>query len=98
MNCEQIIKEIKNLGIRVSDFGESDFPNTLPSIGQWEEILQVGGEGEGDTYYSVKYFKDHNVYIRTDGFYSSYNGTDWENGYGYEVFPKEKTITVYERN
>lgn len=65
-------------------------------IGEIEEVEQYGGEGQGDTWYSVKYFKDHDVYIRTDGYYSSYNGTDFDEGYGYEVKPTEKTITVYE--
>lgn len=65
-------------------------------IGEWEEVEQVGGEGEGDTWYSVKYFKDHDVYIKTTGFYSSYEGTEFYDGYGEEVRPKEKTITVYE--
>lgn len=65
-------------------------------IGEWEEVEQVGGEGEGDIWYSVKYFKDHDVYIKTTGFYSSYEGTEFYDGYGEEVRPKEKTITVYE--
>lgn len=63
----------------------------------WEEIDQYGGEGQGDTWYSVKYFPDDDVYIKVNGFYSSYNGTDfdgWEDCQ--EVRPIEKTITVYE--
>ncbi len=55
-------------------------------------------EGQGDTCYTVKHFVDHDVYIRTDGFYSSYNGTDFDYGFGKEVKPKEKVITVYETN
>ena len=65
-------------------------------IGPIDEVDQYGGEGEGDTWYSVKYFPAHDVYIRIDGFYSSGNGTEFVDGYGYQVFPKEKTITVYE--
>lgn len=65
-------------------------------LGSIEEVEQVGGEGEGDTWYSVKYFKDHGVYIKTDGFYSSYNGTDFYEGYGREVKPEQKTITVFQ--
>jgi len=64
---------------------------------KWEEVEQYGGEGQGSTWYSVKYFPNHDVYIRVDGYYSSYNGTDFD---GWddctEVRPKEKTITVYE--
>jgi hypothetical protein len=67
------------------------------NIPVWEEVEQYGGEGQGDTWYSVKYFPDHDVYIRVDGFYSSYNGTDF-NGWSdcTEVRPQEKTITVYQ--
>lgn len=65
-------------------------------IGEIEEVEQYGGEGQGDTWYSVKYFPKHDVYIRTDGFYSSYNGTDFYDGYGEEVKPVQKTIVVYE--
>ena len=64
----------------------------------WEEVAQEGGEGEGDIWYSVKYFPDHDVYIRIDGFYQSYIGVEFYNGWDCcsEVRPKEKTITVYE--
>lgn len=86
----------------VPDFSLDSFAycntmNPLPmEIGVWEEIEQVGGEDEGSTWYSVKYFKDHDVYIRTDGFYQSYHGTDFNYGFGKEVKPKKKTITVFE--
>lgn len=65
-------------------------------LGIVEEVKQRGGEGQGETWYSVKHFKDHDVYIRTDGFYSSYNGTDFDYGIGTVVTPQEKVITVYE--
>lgn len=65
-------------------------------LGEVEEVAQYGGEGQGDTWWSVKYFKDHDVYIKIDGSYSSYDGTDFYYGYGREVRPQKKTITVYE--
>lgn len=69
--------------------------NALPT---WKEIDQVGGEDEGSHWHSVKYFKDHDVYIKVTGWYSSYNGTDfesWDEACS-EVRPQQKTITVYE--
>ena len=66
-------------------------------IGPYKEVEQYGGEGQGDTWYSIKYFSEHDVYIRTNGWYSSYEGTEFENGYGEEVTPVQKTITVYEQ-
>lgn len=68
--------------------------NNIPS---WKEVEQYGGEGKGDTWYSVKYFKDYDVYLRINGWYQSHNGTDfngWEDVE--EVRPQQKTITVYE--
>lgn len=66
------------------------------NIPKWEEVEQVGGEGQGDTWYSVKYFKDLDIYLNVYGWYSSYNGTDIE-GWGAvtEVRPTEKTIIAY---
>lgn len=62
----------------------------------WEEVHQEGGEGEGDHWESVKYFKDHNIYIKVVGFYSSYNGTDFSGWSSCsEVKPKQVEITVY---
>lgn len=64
-------------------------------LGKVIEVEQKGGEGQGDEWYSVKHFVDHDVYIKTEGYYSSYNGTDFYEGYGHEVRPQEITITVY---
>lgn len=68
------------------------------SIPEWKEVHQQGGEGEGDHWESVKYFPDHDVYIKVTGYYQSYNGTEFYGGYKdccSEVRPEEKTITVY---
>lgn len=65
-------------------------------LGEVEEVSQYGGEDMGSTWYSVKYFKDHDVYIRIDGHYTSYNGADFYDGYGREVVEKEKTVVVWE--
>lgn len=64
-------------------------------LGEVEGVHQRGGEGQGTKWYQVWYFKDHDVYLRIDGHYTSYDGVDFYDGYGYQVFPKEKTITVY---
>lgn len=65
-------------------------------LGEIIEVEQYGGEGEGSIWYSVKYFPVHDVYIRIDGSYTSYHGTDFYLGHGKEVFPVTKTIKVYE--
>jgi hypothetical protein len=69
--------------------------NSLPT---WEEVDQEGGEDQGSHWHSVKYFKDHDVYIKVTGWYSSYNGTDfedWDSACN-EVCPQQKIITVWE--
>lgn len=65
-------------------------------LGEVEEVAQYGGEDMGTTWYSVKYFKNHDVYIRIDGHYTSYNGTDFYDGYGKEVVPTERVVTFFE--
>lgn len=64
-------------------------------LGEVVSVHQRGGEGQGTKWYQVWYFKDHDVYLRIDGHYTSYNGVDFYDGFGYQVFPKEKTITIY---
>jgi hypothetical protein len=79
---------------------EEEQANVLNSLkeelGDWEQITQKGGEGQGDEWYIVNYFPAHDVYIRTDGWHTSYHGTDFDDGFGYEVKPQEKVITIYE--
>lgn len=82
----------------VAEFAYTDDDQEIPGIGKMTEIAQKGGEGEGEEWYSVKYFPEHDVYIRIEGSYASYDGTnfyDWDSAVK-EVRPREKTITVYE--
>jgi hypothetical protein len=88
--------ELYSEGIEVSEAYSEKFDRVKEELGGWKEVAQKGGEGQGDEWYSVKYFPAHDVYIRTDGWYTSYHGTDFEDVIGYEVKPQEKVITVYE--
>lgn len=65
-------------------------------LGKVVEVEKYGGEDMGSTWYSVKHFVDHDIYIKTEGYYSSYNGTDFNEGYGTEVRPIEKKVIVFE--
>lgn len=74
-----------------------EFCNAL-GLGTVEEVDSYGGEDCGSTYYSIKHFKDHDVYIKVSGWYQSHYGTDfgdWEEACQ-EVKPKVKQVTVYE--
>lgn len=97
MDFKEIIAELKNQDITVEDFAYGDIPNPLVNIGSWSTIDKYGGEGQGSRWDSTKFFPEHNIYIKTSGYYSSYNGADfsgWEDCR--QVVPTEKTITVYE--
>jgi hypothetical protein len=96
MKVKEIFEKLENEDISVEDFAYGDFNSEELGFGEFKEVEQYGGEGQGDTWYSIKYFPNFDLYIRTDGSYSSYNGTDFYDGYGEEVKPVEKTITVYE--
>jgi hypothetical protein len=58
---------------------------------------QHGGEGEGESYWSVYSFtkESETVYVKFDGWYQSYNGSEYD-GY-YFVEPKQVMVTRYEK-
>lgn len=58
---------------------------------------RYGGEGQGDEYWSVYKFSrgDEVVYVKFDGWYASYNGSEFNEWYFVE--PQEKVITVFNR-
>lgn len=62
-----------------------------------KEIDSEGGEGQGDHAHIVYQVTqgDTVTLVRDDGFYSSYEGTDWDNEW-YVVVPVEKMVTFYE--
>lgn len=97
---QEIIEKFKEI-VDVEEFAyytKNDEVTDKAGIGEFDQVAQYGGEGQGDTWWSVKYFKDHDVYLKVVGYYASHNGTDFE---GWEsvsiVTPKEKTVTVYEK-
>lgn len=96
MTVEEILEVLEKAGVSTRAFGWGNFDSEELGLGDFEEVDQYGGEGQGDSWYSVKYFPKFDLYIRTDGFHSSHEGVDFDEGYGYEVKPMEKTITVYE--
>lgn len=98
LTFEQIMAVLKEKIDGVSEFAYEDYKKEELELGEIEEVDHYGGEDCGSTWYSVQHFKDHDVYIRVDGYYSSYEGTDFYDGWDCckEVKPQQKTITVYE--
>lgn len=103
MSFQEIVKKLEECKINPSEledtiggYGEFDKDAFDSIFGNVEEVHSIGGtEGGGDYAERVYLFKDHNVYIKITGFYSSYHGTDWDEDFK-EVSPRQKTITVYE--
>ena len=100
MNFKEIIDTFKNQNISVSEFAYDDFDNNpmLEFVGECKEVNHHGGEGQGEDWYSVKYFPKHDIYIKVSGFYSSYDGVEFYDGWGSckEVKPIDRTVTFYE--
>lgn len=95
LTAKEILEIVETNGVSEAEFAWGDFDLT-EELGEWREVVKYGGEDQGSTWYSIKHFKDHDIYIRTDGYYQSYSGVEFDQGYGEEVRPKEKVVTVYE--
>lgn len=93
MRVEKIIQTLKDSREKSMEYLSDDLNKLLGE----SELVHEEGNSEGGGEYSelVRYFKEHNVYIKQTGVYYSYNGTDWNGDY-HEVKPTQKTITVYE--
>ncbi len=108
MTFGEIIEILRDkMGIKIRDFAFGDFGDSrtgtgnsfIPELGECIEIKQHGGEDQGSEWYSIKYFPDHDIYVKVDGDYSSYEGTEFYNGWAccYEVRPMEKVIIAYQK-
>ena len=58
-------------------------------------VEDFGGEGQGDHAHVVVKLGDQ--YFKIDGYYSSWEGTDWSYDEWYEAKPVEKTVIEYEK-
>jgi hypothetical protein len=71
-----------------------EFVKKIKELGRVKRIDSYGGSGYGDAYWSVYHFVDHDVYIKFDGFYQSYEGSTYEEMF--EVKPVEVTKIEYQ--
>lgn len=75
-----------------------EYPVVIPGIGRAEVIDQHGGEGQGEDLWMIFKVWGHDGfvrYFRRDGYHRSWVGGAYD-GPTTEVYPIEKTITVYE--
>lgn len=97
MDTKELIEELKKLCDNSIDrFAYMDY-DTNDVTGKVEEVVNYGGEDMGSNWYSVQYFPKHDIYLRVNGYYSSYMGAEFD-GWDdvVQVTPKIKTITVFE--
>ena len=78
-----------------------DSDSTYKADDRYGQLNQVDSGGfDEDSYYSsvqvyrVWHFVDHDIYIRFDGSYTSYEGLNFENMK--QVFPKQINKIIYE--
>jgi hypothetical protein len=91
MTFQEIKEKMQEIG--VSDFCNEDYDKTL--LPKNKLVSSTGGhEGGGDYAERVFHFIEDNIYVEMTGYYSSYDGTDWDR-HVEEVFPEEETIIVY---
>jgi len=95
LTAEQILEVVADK-LNVEEFGYGDFNFDLLGLGGIKVVDEYGGEGQGDDYWTVYHFVDHDVYIRVEGWYSSYNGAEFDN-YGFEVRPEPVMKIEYNR-
>lgn len=96
LTAQEIISKLTETYDQVDDFAYQGAP--VEVAGPNTRVHSTGGEDEGSYWCAVHYFPDHDVYLKVTGYYQSYSGTDFDDGWDCvtEVRPVEKTITVYE--
>ncbi len=95
----EVIQILQDAGIGIYDFAHNDFDHEqfADTLGPINEIDSVGGEGQGEHWHVVYELPDHDLLIKVTGFYSSYDGANFDGwSDAREVIKQTKTITVYE--
>lgn len=84
-------------GLMQTNNAATDYPpeflDALKSLGDFECVDRYGGEGFGEWYWSVYHFKTHDIFIKFDGWYQSYHGSEFESMF--QVVPEEVTVIKY---
>ncbi len=96
MTSQEILEQITELELHGNTELTYEIGGEIEGIGNWVQTQQGGGEGQGDRVYVVIHFPEHDVYLRMDGTYESYDGYEWQGSFWRIVTPQQKIITVYE--
>jgi hypothetical protein len=97
MNFEEIVEAIKKSETSYKSLYYEVYSDDLSeSVGEIE-IAYEAPTGDGQEMSKVLNFNDHKIFIKISGYYSSHGDSDYDNTYE-QVFPYQKTITIYCQN
>lgn len=105
MNAKELIKlindtlekeEIELTEFIYDDLNENNTTKLYSIFGKYKLITSERDLFDPDIEYSVFYFADHDIYLKIDGSYSSWDSTDWDSNF-YQVEPAEKTVVYYKK-
>lgn len=111
MNFQEIVAKLAEVGIGPEELATEDFEikdssakfgwrSTKPTLeeifGPFRNVAKKGGEGQGEEWWTITYFEAHDVYIRVDAFYMSYDGTDFSDSEFKQVRPVRVEVTEYQ--
>lgn len=83
-------------GEKLYDWAYEDFDVDELGLGPVEVVDNGGGPDKGYDWFKVYHFVEKDVYLKTEGWYSSYSGLDFDKGIGKFVKPKVKTIRTFQ--
>ncbi len=105
LSFKEIASVFEELELRESDIAWMEFDEDATfttedgqeiALGPFKEVYREREGSDKDQAVCVIYSEKHDVYIGVDGYYSSNDGSTYDNG-PYEVRPKEVTVTIYEQ-
>jgi hypothetical protein len=91
MSGEEIIKYLTD-NTDICDFQYLNGHKALGKCKKVDDVEQTSGEA-----WVINYFIDHDVYIRHNGFYNSYDSCSEYSDHDYDVVePYQAVVTLYE--
>jgi hypothetical protein len=96
LTYDEILNILQKHYPRVNDFARQHEDIMIPGIGIMDEVRSPSPMYNA-YHYVIRYFIDHDVYMKVKGYNSSYTGfsvSDWSDCE--QVFPKEKKVLYFE--
>ena len=82
----------------ISMWANSEYTGKDLNLGEIKLVDSQGGCDKGSNWFRVHHFVNHDVYIKTSGYYSSYEGVNvdsWDENCS-QVYPKSVMVQIYE--